>query len=399
MQILTKPKKSRKNLKIAEQLEVLKQLQNNLILTIGYELWNPLSTIQVCLESIVDEPSISVESKQMIVDAAVKDIQHLHLLIQDCLAQSECKLEKTNKTRDCLKLQTSLKSILQKNLWGIINKQKIATLPYLAGGFHEKYDNEDVTLRERQIEALKHISDNFIAIVGHELRTPLCTIQVCLESLSNESGLSLEYQQNMLKIALDDINRLHQLIKDFFTLSRLKKGNIYHRLEYIQFQEILDLALLSLKVNHNSHSLPKIKVELPDNLPKIKTDGDRLVEALSKLLDNACKFTESRGEIKVKAQIIQSNLRGNFDNYWYESFLEVIISDTGRGINPINLEAIFNCFYQEEDALRRTVNGTGIGLTICHHIINSLGGKIWAESAGKEQGSSFHITIPALLHE
>lgn len=74
--------------------------------------------------------------------------------------------------------------------------------------------------------------------------------------------------------------------------------------------------------------------------------------------------------------------------------LEAIVADTGRGIEPSQLEAIFDRFYQEESALQRTVGGTGLGLAICRQIVRSMGGKIWAESAGKEQGSQFHFTIP-----
>lgn len=74
--------------------------------------------------------------------------------------------------------------------------------------------------------------------------------------------------------------------------------------------------------------------------------------------------------------------------------LEVIVSDTGRGIEPKRLEAVFDRFYQEEGALRRSVGGTGLGLAICRQIITRLGGKIWAESEGKNRGSQFHFTIP-----
>ena len=77
--------------------------------------------------------------------------------------------------------------------------------------------------------------------------------------------------------------------------------------------------------------------------------------------------------------------------------LEVAISDNGRGIVPSHLEAIFNCFYQEENSLRRTVNGTEIGLTICRYLINGLGGEIWANSAGKDLGSSIHFTLPLVV--
>ena len=77
--------------------------------------------------------------------------------------------------------------------------------------------------------------------------------------------------------------------------------------------------------------------------------------------------------------------------------LEVTISDTGRGIEPNRLEAVFDRFYQEEGALRRSVGGTGLGLAICRQIISRLGGKIWAESMGKDQGSQFHFTIPIVF--
>jgi signal transduction histidine kinase len=74
--------------------------------------------------------------------------------------------------------------------------------------------------------------------------------------------------------------------------------------------------------------------------------------------------------------------------------LEVTIADTGRGIDPDRLEVIFERFYQEEGALRRTAGGTGLGLAICRQIVTRLGGKIWAESGGRDHGTKFHFTLP-----
>jgi signal transduction histidine kinase len=74
--------------------------------------------------------------------------------------------------------------------------------------------------------------------------------------------------------------------------------------------------------------------------------------------------------------------------------VEVTVADTGRGIEPNRLEVVFDRFYQEEGALRRTTGGTGLGLAICRQIVNGWGGEIWAESTGKDQGSQFHFTIP-----
>jgi signal transduction histidine kinase len=79
--------------------------------------------------------------------------------------------------------------------------------------------------------------------------------------------------------------------------------------------------------------------------------------------------------------------------------LEVTVTDTGRGIEPNRLEAVFDRFYQEEGSLRRTVGGTGLGLAISKQIVRGWGGKIWADSAGKNQGSVFHFTIPFVDYE
>ena len=76
--------------------------------------------------------------------------------------------------------------------------------------------------------------------------------------------------------------------------------------------------------------------------------------------------------------------------------LEVVVADSGRGIAPELLQMVFERFYQAEGSLRRTAGGTGLGLAICRQIVNGWGGEIWAESAGKDSGSRFHFTVPAI---
>jgi DICT domain-containing protein/signal transduction histidine kinase len=238
-------------------------------------------------------------------------------------------------------------------------------------------DLEDLN---RQLEALDRTRSNLIAITGHELRTPLSTIQVCLESLASEPDMSANLQQVMLTTAVADAERMRKLIQDFLTLSQLESGQIIWNPEPLPLQEIVDLALSSLRAA--SDQLPEIITDVLPELPLVQGDGERLVEVLSKLLDNACKFTPRQGQIRIEAQP-----HGG-------SMLEVTITDTGRGIEPDRLETVFDRFYQEEGALRRTAGGTGLGLAICRQIITNLGGEIWAESAGKDQGSQFHFTIP-----
>lgn len=244
----------------------------------------------------------------------------------------------------------------------------------------ESYANlEDLN---QQLEALDRTRSNLIAITGHELRTPLSTIQVCLESLASEPDMSADLRQVMLNSALSDAERMRKLIQDFLTLSRLESGRVEWKIEPLPLNECVDLALSSVQARKFNTSLPHIEAQLPQELPLVQADGEWLVEVLSKLLDNACKFTAPDGNVTIQAQRGQANM------------LEVTVTDTGRGIEPNRLETVFDRFYQEEGALRRTAGGTGLGLAICRQIIANWGGRIWAESEGKDLGSQFHFTIP-----
>ncbi|MEM1367633.1 MAG: DICT sensory domain-containing protein [Cyanobacteria bacterium P01_H01_bin.15] len=249
----------------------------------------------------------------------------------------------------------------------------------------EAYTNlEDLN---EQLAALDRTRSNLVAITGHELRTPLSTIQVCLESLATEPDMSLELRQVMLNTALADSERMQKLIQDFLMLSQLESGRIEWRTEPLSLRECIELSLSGVRARYRDNGLPQLQILPGEDLPWVKADGEWLVEVLSKLLDNACKFTESAGLITIAAACPDP------------AHLEVIISDTGRGIEPHRLERVFDRFYQEEGALRRSTGGTGLGLAICRQIVSGWGGEIWAESAGKDQGCDFHFTIPLFQSE
>lgn len=233
-----------------------------------------------------------------------------------------------------------------------------------------------------QLEALDRTRSNLIAITGHELRTPLSTIQVCLESLASEPDMPLELQQVMLSTALSDSERMRKLVQDFLTLSNLESGRVEWHPESLTLQECIDLALSRVRARTAIENLPQITTDIADNLPLVLADGDWLVEVFAKLIDNACKFTPPEGKITIIGRLNS------------EEMVEVTIADTGRGIEPNRLEIVFDRFYQEEGALRRTAGGTGLGLAICRQIVNGWGGDIWAQSTGKNQGSEFHFTVP-----
>jgi DICT domain-containing protein/signal transduction histidine kinase len=232
-----------------------------------------------------------------------------------------------------------------------------------------------------QLEALDRTRSNLVAITGHELRTPLSTIQVCLESLASEPDMPPELRQVMLQTALDDAERMRKLVQDFLTLSQLESGRVQWHPEPISLEECILLSVSHAR-SRMDNTLPNLETPAEGNLPMVQADGEWLVEVLAKLLDNALKFTKADGEVKIEVETKRDRI------------VEVTITDTGRGIEPNRLETVFDRFYQEEGALRRTTGGTGLGLAICRQIVKRWGGEIWAESAGKDQGSKFHFTVP-----
>lgn len=235
----------------------------------------------------------------------------------------------------------------------------------------------------QQLEALEQARSNLIAITGHELRTPLSTIQVCLESLMTEPDMPDLLRQSMLTAASEDAERMRKLVQDFLTLSRLESGRIEWNFEAVAIAECVNLALSGVQARQGcDEEAAKIRMKISGKLPMVRADGEWLVEVLVKLLDNAYKFTPPGGQITLSAKSVEQDM------------LQVTIADTGRGIEPYRLEAVFDRFYQEEGALRRTTGGTGLGLAMCRQIIEGMGGRIWAASKGKDRGSQFHFTLP-----
>ena len=230
-----------------------------------------------------------------------------------------------------------------------------------------------------QLSVIEQTQNNLIAIVGHELRTPLSTIQVCLESLATEPDMPQDCQQVMLDIALADSERLRKLVQDFLLLSQLESGSVSWQMEPIEISDLISLTVCNLKSGAKTN--PTILVEIPENLPMVQGDGEAVVQVLTKLLGNAVKFTPQMGTVQVSVREI-------------EGYVEIRIADSGCGIESSRLESIFDRFYQEEGFLQRSVGGTGLGLAICRQLVRRLEGKLWATSGGKGQGSQFYVTIP-----
>jgi DICT domain-containing protein/signal transduction histidine kinase len=316
-------------------------------------------------------------------DSGIQSDDHVQQMLEQAGIQA-CLLIPIRYQEKCLAVLELHRSM--PHLWSLGERaflEAIADPIGLALVQAEAYVN--VMRLNQQLTAIEQAQNNLIAIVGHELRTPLSTIQVCLESMASEPDMPQEFQQVMLDTALGDSERLRKLVQDFLLLSRLEGDLMSWQTELIDLSESVSLSVSSLQGMRKTQAIAPVVCDLPAAAIILSCDGDALQQLLTKLLENACKFTPATGQITLKAKLKKSK-QGNL--------VAIVISDTGCGIEANRLETIFERFYQEEGFLQRSVGGTGLGLSICRQLIRRLGGKLWATSEGKGMGSQFHVTLP-----
>ncbi|MBX9690521.1 MAG: cell wall metabolism sensor histidine kinase WalK [Candidatus Obscuribacterales bacterium] len=235
----------------------------------------------------------------------------------------------------------------------------------------------DITER-KQIERMKR---EFVAMVSHDLRTPLTSIQGFLSLL--EAGafgdLSQSGMEN-LSIADSSISRLIKLINDLLDAERLESGKLELNLSEVSSADILREAANAVETFAQQQGL-KLLVE--NSAIKLKADADRLIQVLINLLSNAVKFSPEGGQITVSARVV-------------EDFVEFSVKDEGRGIPAEDLDAVFERFKQVKKTDAKIKRGTGLGLAICKAIVEKHQGSIGVLSE-EGKGSRFWFRIPKEL--
>lgn len=228
--------------------------------------------------------------------------------------------------------------------------------------------------------AIDRMKSELISTVSHQLRTPMTSIKGYTDLLYLETvGEINEAQRRFLSIIKSNADRLALLADDLLDISRIETGRIRLNLEFIHISAISDEIAASLRGQIEEKGL-SLKLDIPEGLPPIIGDRDRVTQILTNLIDNARHYTPAGGQITVSAQV-----RGNF--------LQVSVADTGIGIAPEDQEKIFGRFYRADHPLVQEVAGTGLGLSIVKSFVEMHGGDIWVESE-PGQGSTFSFTLP-----
>lgn len=228
--------------------------------------------------------------------------------------------------------------------------------------------------------ALEETEQRRVQLIGdiaHELRTPLTSLRGNFEGLLD--GV-VDPSPELWAQLHGETARLSRLVDDLQELSRVESGQLSLNIEPVESHRLIETAIARLRPQYTDKGV-EIQEESGAELPNVATDEDRTIQVLTNLLSNALRYTPTGGSVTVSA-------RAEADTVVFE------VRDTGVGIPAEQLPHIFDRFYRVDRARSRALGGSGIGLSIAKALIEAQGGRIWAESAGQNQGSAFTFTFP-----
>ena len=231
---------------------------------------------------------------------------------------------------------------------------------------------------ERMAE-LNRMKSSFLANVSHELRTPLTAVIGFARTLQGRgTHLADDERARLLDRIETQARRLHRLVEDLLDEAHLDKGALRVSNEPVSVSEVFDHVVSSVP-----DSLHRLTIELPDVLPLVVADGERLEQVLGNLVDNARKYSPTGSEIRLGGAVTS---RG----------FEMWVADEGRGIDPAFLPHLFEPFTQADIGDTRRDHGVGLGLSICKGLIEAMGGSIEVTSE-PGSGTTFTLVLPRVV--
>ncbi len=242
----------------------------------------------------------------------------------------------------------------------------------------------------QDLKKLDHMKDAFLSSVSHELRTPLTSIRSFSEILLRYDEVDLQDRKEFLEIINSESERLTRLINDLLDLSRIESGRMVWHDDLMSLEQVIRETGRAQQCALREKSL-RLTLDIPDDLPFVFADRDRIQQVLTNLLGNAIKFSFDGSEIRLRAEVFHGKRSGEASDW-----IKVSVSDQGVGIDEREQELIFDKFRQGlSDHLTEKPRGTGLGLPICKEIVAYYDGNLWVESR-KGKGSTFFFTLPAV---
>lgn len=287
-----------------------------------------------------------------------------------------------------------------------INKQQLIGVISIESDVIGKYSEEDLQTAVRitnhaaaaianailydKVNEANQAKSEFVSMVSHELKTPMTSLRGYTDlMLSGMTGKLTEQQHNFLEIMAANIRRMSQQIQDLTDISRIETGQLHIELAPTSFVNVVNETMQTVKGLCDEKEI-RVHLELPEELPLVMADRGRMVQVLTNLLSNACKYSPPDTDVTLK---FMTRMVAQEESDEMLPMVYCCVKDSGYGISPEDLEQLFTKFFRSNDPNIRQAKGTGLGLSITKGIIELHGGEIWVESQLGE-GTSFQFTIP-----
>jgi signal transduction histidine kinase len=224
--------------------------------------------------------------------------------------------------------------------------------------------------------------DSFIDSVTHELRSPLASLRLCLETMQRED-LPEDRREHLHTMMVDDVERLSSFIDDVLQASRLAHEQPAMSTAEASLEELVAVATKTVVARHH---LPDdaVRIDVPSSI-ELATDRAALEIVLRNLIDNAVKYSGPEPRVEVRAQTTGPG------------GVLVEVRDLGIGIEKSHLDRVFHRFYRVEDEEVRKRRGTGLGLFVVRQLVRNLGGSIEAVSEGRGKGTTMRVRLPGAV--
>jgi PAS domain S-box-containing protein len=231
----------------------------------------------------------------------------------------------------------------------------------------------------RQAEEANRMKDEFLALVSHELRSPLNAI-LGYAALLRYSGLDAQKVRQAAEVIDRSGKAQAQLIDDLLDTARIISGKLRLELGPVDLVSVIDQAVQTIHPAADAKGI-SIETDLPSEIGQITGDPTRLQQVVWNLLSNAVKFTPQGGRVEARLERVDPHIR-------------ITVSDTGKGISPDFLPYAFDRFRQADSSSARRYGGLGLGLALVKYLVELHGGTIEVASAGEGWGATFKVTLP-----
>jgi len=228
-----------------------------------------------------------------------------------------------------------------------------------------------------QAETANRAKDEFLAMLGHELRNPLAPIVTALHLMARRGGQESTMERRIIE---RQVAHLLRLVDDLLDVSRIARGKIQIEREPVDLKTVVDRAFELTQPALERRTAP-VELDVPDEPVIVSGDAVRLAQVLCNLLTNAAKFTPPDGHIGLHLRTVEGEA-------------EIVIEDSGSGIAPDLLPRVFDLFTQGEQGMDRHAGGLGLGLAIVKTLVQLHGGSVAAASDGPGCGARFSVRLP-----